>query len=271
MEFNGHTGLKAPKETPSRVVGMVRGSAVQKHRKEHWTKMGIWVSCSAWKWWGVRNWRGEWDHSGRDVEKKERDMWSDPQGVLIIQDGQREMSLLRSWERAAQDAGWKSGRSCVMEAEQRQSRRKGQCVNPIGTTKGIQNVTRTSLVVQWIRIHLPMQGTWVWSLLWGGSTCGATKTVCHNYWTWTYTLNPVSPSYRAPALQLLKSGCPRAWLHNKRSHHNEKLKRCNKEHLPHSLQLEEADSKSNEDPVQPKIKINRNVMVTQGTMFSILW
>ena len=69
-----------------------------------------------------------------------------------------------------------------MEAEQRQSRRKGQCVNPIGTTKGIQNVTRTSLVVQWIRIHLPMQGLQVLSLVQEDSTCrGATKPTCCSY------------------------------------------------------------------------------------------
>ena len=35
-----------------------------------------------------------------------------------------------------------------------------------------------SLVTQWLRIHLPMQGTWVWSLL----QKGATKPVCQNYW-----------------------------------------------------------------------------------------
>ena len=28
-----------------------------------------------------------------------------------------------------------------------------------------------SLVVQWLRIHLPMQGIWVWSLIWKDSTC----------------------------------------------------------------------------------------------------
>ena len=25
---------------------------------------------------------------------------------------------------------------------------------------------RTSLVVQWLRIHLPMQGRWIWLLVW---------------------------------------------------------------------------------------------------------
>ena len=41
-----------------------------------------------------------------------------------------------------------------------------------------------SLVVQWLRIRLPMQGTQVWSLVWEDPTChGTTKSVCHNYWS----------------------------------------------------------------------------------------
>ena len=40
----------------------------------------------------------------------------------------------------------------------------------------------TSLVAQWLRIHLPMQGTQVRSLVWEDPTCsGATKPMCHNY------------------------------------------------------------------------------------------
>ena len=41
---------------------------------------------------------------------------------------------------------------------------------------------KTSLVVQWLRIRLPVQGTWVQSLVQEDSTCcGATKPMCHNY------------------------------------------------------------------------------------------
>ena len=41
----------------------------------------------------------------------------------------------------------------------------------------------TSLVVEWIKICLPMQGTQVWSLVWEDLTCRrATKPVCHNSW-----------------------------------------------------------------------------------------
>ena len=40
----------------------------------------------------------------------------------------------------------------------------------------------TSLLVQWTRVHLPMEGTWVRSLVKEDSAClRATKPVCHNY------------------------------------------------------------------------------------------
>ena len=42
----------------------------------------------------------------------------------------------------------------------------------------------TSLVVWWLRIHLPVQGTWVWSLVWEDSTCLRANTLtCHIYWS----------------------------------------------------------------------------------------
>ena len=52
----------------------------------------------------------------------------------------------------------------------------------------------TSLVVQWIRICLPMQGTGVRSLVQEDSTCHrASKPVPHNYWA--CALEPASPNY----------------------------------------------------------------------------
>ena len=40
----------------------------------------------------------------------------------------------------------------------------------------------TSLVVQWLRIPLPMQGTRVRVLVWEDPAClGVTKPMCHNY------------------------------------------------------------------------------------------
>ena len=46
-----------------------------------------------------------------------------------------------------------------------------------------KNLSRASLVVQWLRIRLPMQGTRVRALVWEDPTCrGATMPVSHNYW-----------------------------------------------------------------------------------------
>ena len=48
--------------------------------------------------------------------------------------------------------------------------------------KHLKSTRGTSLVVQWLRICLPMLGKWVQSLVWEDSTCfGATKSGCHNY------------------------------------------------------------------------------------------
>ena len=49
------------------------------------------------------------------------------------------------------------------------------CVTP-------KDMIRTSLVAQWLRIRLLMQGTRVRALVWEDPTCrGATKPVHHNY------------------------------------------------------------------------------------------
>ena len=74
---------------------------------------------------------------------------------------------------------------------------------------------RASLVAQWLRICLPMQGTWVPSLAWEDPTClGATKAVGHNYEA--CALEPVSHDYGAPAEpaaapQQARSGQWEAW------------------------------------------------------------
>ena len=55
-------------------------------------------------------------------------------------------------------------------------------------------VSGTSLVAQWLRIHLPMQGTWVRALIREDPTCHrATKPVRHNYSA--CVLEPASHNY----------------------------------------------------------------------------
>ena len=80
---------------------------------------------------------------------------------------------------------------------------------------------RTSLVVQWLRIYLALQGTLVQTLVWEHPTChGATKPVRHNY--------------GVLISQLLKPMRLEPMLHNKRSHHNEKPARQMKSSSHHN-------------------------------------
>ena len=85
-----------------------------------------------------------------------------------------------------------------------------------------------SLVAQWLRIHLPMQGTQVRALVRENPTCrGATKPAHHNYWSWA--VEPMSHNYWAHVPQLLKPARLEPVLCNKRSHGNEKPTHRNKE------------------------------------------
>ena len=91
-----------------------------------------------------------------------------------------------------------------------------------------KTLQRTSLVAQWLRICLPMQGTQVRALVWENPTCrGATKPVTHNYWAWA--LKPASHNYWAHMPQLLKPTRLEPALCNKRSHHSEKPAHHNEE------------------------------------------
>ena len=64
-------------------------------------------------------------------------------------------------------------------------------------------VCGASLLAQWLRSRLPMQGTQVQALVQEDPTChGATKPMRHNYWA--CALEPTSHNYWARVPQLLK-------------------------------------------------------------------
>ena len=109
----------------------------------------------------------------------------------------------------------------------------------------------TSLVAQWLRIRLPMQGTWVQSLVQEDPTCcGATKPVRHNYRA--CTLEPTSHNYRARAPQLLKPTRLEPVLCKKKS------PRTATESSPCSQQLETARAQQRRpDTSQKKKKKNK--------------
>ena len=111
----------------------------------------------------------------------------------------------------------------------------------------------TSLVAQWLRIRLPMQGTWVRALVPEDPTCrGAAKPMHHNYWA--CALEPVSHNYWACVLQPLKPTWPRACAPQQ-----EKLPqweaRAPQQRVAPARRNWRKPMHSNEDPTQPKINI----------------
>ena len=83
-------------------------------------------------------------------------------------------------------------------------------LSPQGPVKSV--LTGTSLIAQWIRLCLPMQGTRVQCLVQEDSTSHrATKPVHHNQWA--RTLQPASPHYwtRVPGACALQQDKPPQW------------------------------------------------------------
>ena len=102
-------------------------------------------------------------------------------------------------------------------------------------------------MVQWVRIHWPMQETQIWALVQEDPTClGATKCVRHNSWSpFAYSLCPETreaPAMRSP------------WT-------------TAREYLPHD-RIESMHS--NGDPAQPKI-INKKISTHKYLGLSFLW
>ena len=107
---------------------------------------------------------------------------------------------------------------------------------------------KVTLVVQWIRIHLPVQETCVWSLVQEGPTChGATKSVLHNYWSLcsrAQELQLRSPHATAPGVCTPWSPCSAPEKPLQREAQVPQL-----ESSPHSWQLEEKTHAATKNPV----------------------
>ena len=100
------------------------------------------------------------------------------------------------------------------------------CFNPWTSLR--HSLAQMSLVVQRIRIHLPIEhGFNPWSRNIPHATEQLSPCMSHNYRV--QTLEPSSHNYWADVLQLLKPACLEPTLHYRRSHHNEKPMHSNEE------------------------------------------
>ena len=96
----------------------------------------------------------------------------------------------------------------------------------------------TSLVAQWLRIRLPMQGTRVRSLVQEDPTCHrATKPVHHNYWA--CALEPTNHNYWSPRAATTEARTPRARAPQREAIATRSLHTTTKS-SSHSPQLEKA-------------------------------
>ena len=76
---------------------------------------------------------------------------------------------------------------------------------------------RTSLVVQWLRIHLPMQETQVWPLVGEDSTWwGATKLMNLNYWALTPGARVLMQQEKSSQWEAQAPQLEKAWLQKQR-------------------------------------------------------
>ena len=133
----------------------------------------------------------------------------------------------------------------------------------------IKTRRRTSVVVRWTGIHLPMQGTQVQSPIWGDPTRRetaephtATGPVLQSLQAATPDAEPAGSNYWARVPQLLKPTLPAPVTCNKRSHPNEKPRHCNQEWLPHCNHRKLTHS--SEDPEQSERERERKKKLQWG-------
>ena len=95
--------------------------------------------------------------------------------IHVILDKINNCSHQKKWR---QEGSWMTYLKCW--------KKKLSTKNFISSKTVFQKRGRASLVAQWLRICLPLQGTWVRALVWEDPTCHrATGPVSPNYWACT--------------------------------------------------------------------------------------
>ena len=146
----------------------------------------------------AKKWENKHDpHSGRKKAISSSWLWAGPDVDLTKQ--RLQLAIINVFQKVKENV--------ILMSEQ---------IGPLNReTETVENnQVRTSLVAQWLRICLPVQGTRVRSLVQEDPTYhGATKPVCQNYWACTTTTEACAPRAHAPQQEkpLLWEACAPRW------------------------------------------------------------
>ena len=139
--------------------------------------------------------------NSRFDQSEERIYEAEDKAYEIIKSEEKQRKINKEWKPTWIMGCHQGHNLCIIRVPKKEKEK--------GEESLFKEIIRASLVVQRLRIHLPMQGIQVWALVREDPTCcGATKPVCHNYWT--CALEPLSHNYQSWHITTTEAHAPRA-------------------------------------------------------------